>query len=284
MNRMTKFKKDPVSDKTVMYNYLVFDGGRFRASGQPYMKMSRANSLKSIRSSASLRSEGKSARNENSAIERSLARSGSKKSILTSHSTKIKKPASSSAEIAGGRKFEIGMAKKIGLFHNQSNSSRISASSHKKSSRGSREHMVQAALNKPSGSKLKFRANSNSEQATRPKLDLSYDEKRAHRSGTSSNSMADDRVDTRANSTTIDERYQLQMRGRGDSVERQYGKLNRTNKRNSVQRNTPHSIRGIVPLTPTIPHSQTSGRRLLKQKPPVMKPGSRLRLPSVNRT
>lgn len=284
MNRMTKFKKDPVSDKTVMYNYLVFDGGRFRASGQPYMKMSRAGSVKSIRSTTSLRSEGKSARHENSAMERSLARSGSKKSVISAQSTRPRKLDTASGEIAGGRRFELGMAKKIGIFQYPSNSSRISGTSQKKSERGSQERTAPPETHSSSRPRLKNRANSNSVHAPRNKLDLSYDEKRAKRSGTSSHSVADDRMGTRANSTTIDERYQAQMRGRGDSIERDYRYLSRNLKPPSIPRNTTTGIRGILPLTPTIPHAQTSGRQLLKQKPADTRPFRRGRLPSVNRS
>ena len=50
--RMARHKKDPKTDKYVLYGHLVFEDGRYRPAGSKYFSMSRAGSKSSLRSSS----------------------------------------------------------------------------------------------------------------------------------------------------------------------------------------------------------------------------------------
>jgi hypothetical protein len=82
-DKMKIFKNDPITDKPILHNFLVFNGGRYRASGSKYYSMSRGSS----RQSTSKTSINKTA--DRSAVgDTEVSKRGSKKSILSSHSRK----------------------------------------------------------------------------------------------------------------------------------------------------------------------------------------------------
>jgi hypothetical protein len=114
---MKIFKNDPITDKPILHNFLVFNGGRYRASGSKYYSMSRGSS----RQSTSKTSINKTA--DRSAVgDTEMSKRGSKKSILSSHSRKR-------SPMAADFDLKIGKADRINRMYASKESNRSARNS-----------------------------------------------------------------------------------------------------------------------------------------------------------
>lgn len=123
-DRMSRYKKDPTSDKYVLYGCLVFEGGRYRPAGEKYYSMTRASSKSSARSSSkSIRTmSNKSSLRDLQATEKILY-GEAKVGLWREPSSKksIRSRGSHSQSIVGGRKFTVEYVEKVHLPKTASN-------------------------------------------------------------------------------------------------------------------------------------------------------------------